>query len=140
MSEAIETVTIRPAKEADIPFIFSSWLKSYRESEFSRPMRNDTYYQEYHALIDSVIKKGMIFCAVNKTDDEQIFGWICANLASSPATCHYIYTKMPYRGLGIADLMMKIIPTPYIFTHLGRMKHDQGNTYNPIQFFREALR
>jgi GNAT superfamily N-acetyltransferase len=138
MSEAIETVTIRPAKQDDIPFIFSSWLKSYRESEFAKLIRNDVFYTEHHALIDNCIKKGMVFCAVNKTDDQQIFGWISVDLATQPASLDYIYIKHPYRGLGIATMLMQIVPVPYIYTHQGKMFHDKGNTYNPYDFFRRS--
>ena len=135
----IEQVTIRPATPKDIPFIFSSWLKSYQDSSFAQSVRKDIYYSEHHALIDTHIKKGSVFCAVNKTDDEQIFGWISCCLTTPVPSINYIYVKHPFRSLGIAKALMAIVPFPYIYTHAPKKQPPTECTFNPYVFYREGI-
>lgn len=139
MSEILEHVKIIPAEENHISFVFSSWLKSYKESDFAKIVSNHIFYKEHHALIDSLLKKGQCFVAVNKTDEDQIYGWICANIVNKPHLLHYVYVKHPYRGLGLSKIMLAILEKPYVYTHQGKIKHRAENTYSPYEFFREAL-
>lgn len=99
-------IRIRKATEADVPFIFSSWLKSYRQSPTVRNIANTSYYTEHHKVIENLLQSCEVYVACKDTDTAEIYGFICAEVVSGIFVLHYVYTKHTYRGLGIANQLL----------------------------------
>lgn len=94
-------VEYRGIKDTDMNFIYNSWLKSYRQSDFAKKVPNDVYYTYQKAKIDRVMDVSSILIIHAKDQPDHILGYIVAS--EEPYTCiHYVYVKYPYRKLGIA--------------------------------------
>lgn len=99
-------VRVRPATEADVPFIFSSWLKSYRGGRFAQDMHTTIYYTEHHKIVENLLKTCEVLVACNDVDAAEIYGFLCHEKIDGHFTIHYIYTKQTYRMLGIGNILM----------------------------------
>jgi ribosomal protein S18 acetylase RimI-like enzyme len=104
MSSTIESlpIRIRKATEADVAFIFNSWLKSFRDSAFARSITDTIYFNEHHRVIEELLKNCEVFIACDEKDVSQIYGYICAEYIEGIFCVHYVYVKHTYRNLGIA--------------------------------------
>lgn len=100
------TVDHRPATAQDINFIFNSWLKSYRNSDFAKKIPNDVYFSEHKEKITAILTNSTVLVACNPDTPSQIFGYLV--MSQEPVTVlHYVYVKYPYRKLGIARRMVE---------------------------------
>jgi len=107
MSEVLETVvTIRQPKPDDISFLFSSWLKSYRNSPWAKPMHNNVYFDYHHALIQDLLNHSEVYIACSKKNGSDIYGYAVGQWINDVFTLHYVYVKHAYRRLGIGKLLM----------------------------------
>lgn len=120
---------LRDQTEADEPFIFSSWLKSFRLND-RRP--GPRYYREQHNTIERLLKESSVKVACLAATPHIIIGWSAIN----GQACHYVYVKSPFRRMGIArTLLASIDPTktvtyshktertPDLFRHFKRAEH-----------------
>lgn len=114
--------TVRPACTDDVGLILNSWLKSYRQSEAARTVTNEIYYSENigeKARIVSLMRKGQTLVACDPTEQDIVFGWVCAD-AVIPPVVHYVYVKSPYRRRGLARKLLKaagVGSAPFLATH-----------------------
>lgn len=99
-------IRIRRATESDVPFIFNSWLKSYRHSRFAQDLHTTIYYSEHHKIIENLLKTCEVIIACSDDDVSQILGWACFEKVQGAFVLHYIYTKQTYRMLGIAGRLL----------------------------------
>lgn len=130
----IEAITTRIATPEDIPFIFSSWLNSFRKSEFSKHVPQKLYFSGHHRLIGELLSRSDVFIAVNEEDESQILGWICAEMDRPVPIFHYLYVKYPFRRMGIGRKLFSLMPKgPFIYTHetgqVGKLSHE--GVYSP---------
>lgn len=95
-------VAIRFSNGRDRPFILNSWVKSYKK----RVVRDADDLEAYRAYISgqntlssNLLSQSNSLVACHESDQDQIFGYI---VYERPSTVHYIYVKVPFRGLGIA--------------------------------------
>ncbi len=110
-----ELFTIRDALPDDVPFVFNSWLKSYRDSPMVKSIPNTIYYDEHHRVIERLLQKPELcaFVACNPEDSNQIYGYVLAERAFDgqggcvSTTFHWIYCKHPFRGNGIAKALFE---------------------------------
>lgn len=95
-------VELRGAKIEDLPFIYSTWLRSYRyASQFAKKISNSVFYEWHHKVIDRFIERGgKIFIAHAPGEPEVILGYLC--LEGDLSTIQYIYVKKAFRKMGIA--------------------------------------
>jgi hypothetical protein len=115
-----EQIRLRPANEEDVPFIFSSWLKSFRTSHFANKLVNSVYFAEHHKLIEKIVKNAHVIVACNNSDPSQIYGWVCAQQIEGIFTLHFVYIKHPFRKMGLARLLINSFEqadTAGIYTH-----------------------
>jgi len=105
-------ITARTAGEADLPFIYSSWLKSYRNSNFAKPISNDVYYENHHDIIEDLLASSQVILACNVNDPAQIMGYVVASKINGILTYHYLYVKHTYRRLGIGKLLFNVFEQP----------------------------
>lgn len=97
-------IVLREPTAADIPFLFSSWLKSSRNEGANRHMGNDVYYAAMKPRVTDALRRGRIVVASTLDDAWQIVGWICFE----PGAVHYVYVKYPFRHLGVARRLFGI--------------------------------
>lgn len=126
-------ITFRSANKDDISFIFNSWLKSFRNSQFAKFIPNPTYFTEHHKVIEKLILNNLVLIACDPKDEKQIYGWVCAGLTEGIFTLHYIYVKHTYRKLGIAKAMLNEVrkdDAAAVCTHLTHIGSQLTSKYN----------
>ena len=101
-------VQIRTATEADVPFIFNSWLKSYQASQ--RSVLPAIYFDGQHKRIEAILQRSTVLLAVNKADDTQIYGYLVFEMVQDVLVIHYAYVKNMYRQMGIFALLSQNLP------------------------------
>ena len=47
----MENCRLRPLTEEDYPFLYNSWLKSYRFSLFAERITNTIYFEDHHHVL-----------------------------------------------------------------------------------------
>jgi len=99
-------IVIREATVDDAPFIFNSWLKSYKDSDFARRVPNIIYFAEHHKLIEGLLSHCSIYVACSEEDSNQILGYIVASSFTGTPIIHYIYIKHSFRKLGLATQLI----------------------------------
>lgn len=104
---------IRPAGPDDMPFIFNSWLMSYRKAPATHGIPSNVYYSQHHKLIEEMLNRpsarAMIVCPENDRD------LICAYMVAEPmqntdgkaVMVHFVYVKETFRLLGIVKTLAK---------------------------------
>lgn len=93
--------SIRLAVPADLSFIYSSWLNSYRsDSGIGRSTRKSIFFKEYNRVIDGILSDPFTRILVACLPDES--NVICGFLAFAPGTLHYCFVKEDFRRFGIA--------------------------------------
>lgn len=101
----------------DKDFIYSSWIKSYKNSSFARAVPSPLYEMGQRHRIKKILEneKTNILIACDPTTPELIFGYIIFD----DITLHYLYVKSKYRQMGIATaLCYDILPKEkIIYTH-----------------------
>lgn len=103
--------SLRPLSPNDIPFVFNSWLKSYRESPQVACIPNTVYYDKFHATIEQVMNDSAILVACSPEDPNLLYGYVVAELKDETLIFHWVYVKHPFRNFGLAKEMEKEILT-----------------------------
>ncbi len=89
---------IRPGTDDDIPFVYSTWIKSYR--------RTDLRPAELHARIERLLATtaAILVCTPDGAPGT-IVGWACVDIAGH---LHYVYVRASHRRLGIARQLVAV--------------------------------
>lgn len=104
-------IDIRPATGDDVPWIYSSWLKSFREhgSGITRIPR-ETYYKHQRQRVEKITSTPgvatIVACAAE--NNEHILGWLCGAVGLTPydAVFYYGHVKSTHRRRGIMRAMV----------------------------------
>lgn len=107
MSREVLAVRIREATSEDMNFVFSSWLKSYKPSFFSKMVEPTIYFENHHKILEKIFKTAKIKIACAKDDISQIYGYVCSDIVQGVKVIHYVYVKHTFRKLGIAKALVK---------------------------------
>lgn len=97
-------VVVRTPTADDISFIFSSWLRSYRNSEEVQRMANEPYYRLYKNFVDAALRSSRIAVACDPEDLNHLYGYVVFADRDS-MILHWIYVKHAFRRNGIARLL-----------------------------------
>ncbi len=139
-------LTIRTSTAQDLPFIWNSWLKSYRDNNGqAKAVASETYFTEHRALVGALCKRSAILIACAADYPEQIYGYAVFEAFAGPMlVLHYVYVKRTYRRFGIAsELVAKARLAvqqpegiPIGATHVTRLWHNHlrdrwGMWFNP---------
>ena len=142
--------TIRAVNIEDVPFIYNSWLKSYRESPSVRNIPNGVYYNQHHRAIEGVFNGNspIVLIACNPEYPDQIYGYVVADSEivgnDSFVAFHWVYCKHTFRGRKIGTALIEKVlsmcnPTSILYTHyvrsLDKVLKDRGYIYNPYYFW-----
>ncbi len=138
-------VVLRPVKKEDVPFIFNSWLKSYRDASQVAGVPNTLYYAEQHRIIEEILSNSAtrVIIACSPDDHDQMFGYVVykAPLADTNLCVHWIYVKHSFRMFGIArmiyDLMTDCSARTFTYSHTTKIsaklvKKFSQFVYNPF--------
>lgn len=116
MKEASPSVAYRRAEEADLAFVFASWLKTYRRSDFAEEMSNDVFFDNHKKVIEKLLQKSHLVIVCDEIDPSHIFGYCCFSTFGEPSrpahAFHFVYFKSMYRGLGLARGLWKVLGLP----------------------------
>jgi len=102
---------IRPAQPDDIPFIYSTWLKSYYcDSKVGTDCRKSVFFDEYKLVIDGILKdpKTRVLVTASRLAPNTIYSYVVL----SGATIHYCYSKEDFRGFGLVTRMVRDMQSP----------------------------
>jgi GNAT superfamily N-acetyltransferase len=116
MMKAEIKIQFREAVENDLEFVFSSWLHSYRVSPLARTIPKTSYYEGHHKVIERLVVKSRVICAVDPEDSNHIYGWCCWENSTTPVL-HYVYVKFSFRRLGIGSRLIEPVGTEFLYTH-----------------------
>ena len=100
-------VQVRNATEADIAFIFNSWLKSYRNSLLADKISNPVYYQFQHEAIERLLKRCTVQVICSAADNNELQGYVVYEIVDGVLVFHFAYVKHVYRKLGLLKLATK---------------------------------
>lgn len=95
-------IEVREANLNDLPFIYSTWLRSYRHSsQFAKKISNNVFFDWHHKVIDRFIERGgRILIAHAIGEPEVILGYLCREATSD--ILQYVYVKKAFRKMSIA--------------------------------------
>lgn len=123
MKQAIKSselqVQIREATEADVPFIFNSWLKSYRGSYICKGVSNPVYFEFQHKTIEALLQRCQVQVLCSSTDSNELYGYLVHEVVQEVPVLHYAYIKHTYRKLGLLKKLLKTVEAPNggFYTH-----------------------
>jgi ribosomal protein S18 acetylase RimI-like enzyme len=134
MSEQNLPIRLRPATEEDVPFVFNSWLKSYRSSVATKHISNTIFFAEQHKIIEALVIQNQVIMACNDKDPTQVYGYICAGQVDGIFTLHFVYVKHSFRNLGIGKMLLNAFDhntdTAAIYTHHTRFADKLAPKFN----------
>ena len=102
-SKVIQATELRPAGPDDLNFILSSWLKSYRRSDFAKGITNQTFFRYHQDLINQILRQNEVTILASAEDDTQILGYMVH--ASESPIIYFTYVKNPFRRMGLCRHM-----------------------------------
>ena len=127
-------IRIRPAIQEDVPFIFNSWLKSFRHSHIGRLVTNEIYFNSQHKIIEKILQENTVMVACNQEDPSQLYGYIVAGDVEGHFILHYVYIKHTYRNMGLAKTLLNTFShdpsTASVYTHHTRVAEKLASKYN----------
>lgn len=128
---------MRPGHADDRAFVFSSWLKSYRDS---MPLVwNGTYYAGQHSLIERLLDDAQtqVVVASPIDDDLTILGWAVRSKPSTLRALHYVYVKEAFRRMGIGASLAGEFQVATHMTRYGQLAlKGRPVVYNPYLLMR----
>ena len=135
----ISEVTLRPFEKEDLPFIFNSWLKSFKTSLLNRYIDDSRYFKYHHDVFESILNRPTCVClvAVSVKDPKQIFGYIVTESRPSVVLLHWVYVKDAKRNQGIAKLLeagVTVAGVPSAYTMFNKY-NDKLNRERKYHYF-----
>lgn len=122
--------------------VFDSWLKSWRTSKWAGVIPNNLYFEVQRTLIEDLLARGChLKIAYPEGRPDIILGWVCAEEKEGKTVLHYLYTKDPFIGLGIPDLLLAALPgaKPGFVTHKLGLKELKEWRHTPEMARRKSL-
>jgi hypothetical protein len=140
-------VLYRNLQETDKEFLFSSWLKSFRNGTMVRNIPNAVYYANHHKVIENLMRDAKTIICCNADDPSIIYGYICYDYIDSQFVLHFMYIKQLYRKLGIAQDLLSATGNDFnklgCYTHqtlVAIAKEESLNlVYHPYLLFAKGL-
>lgn len=136
-------IKFRGMTDKDIPYIKSTFLRSYRNSSFTKHISNQDYFSFFSPLFEDLMVKDnvLIALAVNPDNTDHIYSWCAVEKRGPIQILHYVYTKVSYRKFDIASSLLLAtgfsLCSPFFYTFLSRdadtlRKHYIHSVYNPF--------
>ncbi len=134
--------TIRDAVGDDLPFIYSTWGKSYRyDSPLGKSCKNSIFFPFFNQVMDWVLEQPdtKVIVAVDPAHSNVIYGYVIYQ----PGVLHYAFTKEAFQRWGIATSLIKHADMPQVYTLKTFMskpimgKHPEMD-FNPFLLFKQG--
>lgn len=123
-------IRMREKKASDTSFIYSTWLKSYRNSPFAGQMSNDTFYDNHKLLVEKILSKPttkvLVLC--EDGDEDHLYGYCVVEvIGNSVEVVHYCYVKYTYRKMGFAKALLTAASGAFASTQSSLCSHANTN-------------
>lgn len=94
---------IRDRVEADIPFLFSSWLNSSFDASLENALgfKDGSHFAHHKRIVEALLARSVVLVACEEDDEDHVLGWFCFELLPENVVAHYAYVKNGYRRLGV---------------------------------------
>tara|TARA_R100000005_G_scaffold68197_1_gene36170 strand:- start:248 stop:709 length:462 start_codon:yes stop_codon:yes gene_type:complete len=129
-----ESIRLRPLIDDDLPFLFSSWLKSYRSSHFAEKITNTIYFEDHHKIIERIIENSKVLVACNPSDPSQLYGYSVSGEEDEVLVVHFLYVKHTFRNMGIGKTLLDAIghsnESASVYTHHTRIADKLASKHN----------
>ena len=129
---------IREALPDDIPFIYSTFLKSYKlDSQIGKNVRDGIFFNYYKIVVDDILYHSKVLVACDKNNPLIIYSY----LIFENECIHYAFTKEAFRRLGILKALYSkattISPEFQWITHKTSYstKLNLKMSYNPFMLY-----
>ena len=132
-NELDSLMVLRDLEPADIPFIYSTWMRAYYYgNDFSAVGTKEFFFDNHRKLLDRVMNepktKVRISCLCD--DPDVILGY---SVVENEQALHFVFVKVVWRKMGLAK---KLIPNTVLrVTHLT----EQGKRLKPKNWKYEPL-
>lgn len=110
-------IGIRPPTEADLPYIYSSWIKCWSNvpemvraecgscgASIQRPDRG-WVAAATHSVITRLLRNCACLVACDPSDRDQVFGYVVGD--PKDRVLHFVYVKYPFRKAGVGTRLMQ---------------------------------
>ncbi len=137
--------SIRLAEAHELPFIYATWLNSYRYDSFiGKACKNSIFFAEYPKIIDAILESEMtkVLVAFFPASPKVILSYIVFD----PSCLHYVFTKEIYQKNGIAMSLVLMafkdrMSHPISYSHRTLMaepilqKYQDQLMFNPFKLY-----
>ena len=127
-------IRLRSSVKEDLPFIYNSWLKSYRFSHFGEKITNTIYFTDHHKVLENLIKQSEVLIACNGEDPSQVYGYIVGGAREGVFLLHFLYVKHTFRNMGIGKTLLDAMghdsSSAAVYTHHTRMADKLASKHN----------
>ena len=125
---------LRTMVEDDLPFLFNSWLKSYRFSHFGEKITNTIYLEDHHKVIEAILDKSKVLVACSNDDSSHLYGYIVTGEEEGILVLNFIYVKHTFRNMGIGKTLLDAVghssDVASVYTHHTRIADKLASKYN----------
>lgn len=127
MSSETEVIyDMRLMREADIPFVMSTFLKGvYYGNTNHQLVEKDIFMANYKLLAQVLIDSSAVIVACLKDDHDVILGY--SIVSPDTTTAHWVFVKKAWRGRGIGRALIPAVPQQIThFTHSEKETPKEG--------------
>lgn len=132
---------VRPLRNDEKNFVYSSWLKSVRvTSDWSKIKPDQVFFREYQKLIKSRLETSSVLVATPASEQNILIAYLCYQFVNDCLILDFIYVKGSFRRNGIAQYLIEHVtrllnPANTIMTHYSSKFNFQ---YDPFLFLSEG--
>lgn len=131
-------IMIRPVSSKDIPFIYSTMLKSlHTDTILGKSMRSSLFFKEYRCVIDDLLFDSSVLVACDPEASEVIYGYL---IYQKPNIIHYSFTKQAFRKLKIQSRLIQYaeLHYPITITHKTKTANFCNYSFNPFLLYKRS--
>lgn len=136
-------VYLRASVLSDESLIYSSWLNGARNSGVNKRIPTSNFFEAQKRKVGRLLSRASVVVACNTEDFDHVYGYVVFEQLPQATALHYLYTKLPYRHLGVArrllaSAMRRVPASAVAVTHLSashsfqnKLKQTYGVIYDP---------
>jgi GNAT superfamily N-acetyltransferase len=125
------SLIIRDATAQDVPFVYDSWIQSYRACNTMKLQHTQRYYEGQRGLIEKILRRegAAVKVATSSAEPDVILGWCCVEPDAN--VLHYVYVKHRARGCGVARMLLECLHGAVTYTHKTGCHAPRGWRWDP---------
>lgn len=110
-------IKLRDGEQGDLPFIYDTWINSFRKSsEFTRKIHRKVYEQQHRQIVNRCLHRPTVRVTVacDANDPSVIYGYMVWERGLTDRdVVHYVYVKATWQKAGVATHMLTtMLPRP----------------------------